>query len=217
MKKLTLKTIIFSLLAIVAFNYSYAQSTQKDLKKNLKSSIERDCRKTAKKLKKDNWEVLPGKLPLSRQIQDSRYAQLSLNEDGKQEFIIGTHIAKGGNYSAAKKIASSRALTELAEQVNSKVDEIIKSNVANTNYGEGDMEVIDKCISANKHVVSARLNGATPILEIFRRGDNGTYEVQVMYKISAKEAIRTAKNAYRTELKKESEDLANELDELLKY
>lgn len=189
----------------------------KQLKKELTARVEKDSRKTAKEYQKQGWKIMPGKLPLERQIQDSRYAELEKDDDGQRVYLTGTHIATGGNYSAAKKIADSRAKTELAEQLNSRIDQIIKDNISNKNYGEGDIEVIDKFISVNKHLASARLNMATPVLEIFREGKNNTYEVQVFYRIEAKPAIKETKKLYRTELSKESEELAQKLDELLPY
>lgn len=189
----------------------------KQLKKDLTSRVEKDSRKTAKEYEKQGWKVMPGKLPLERQIQESRYAELQEDEAGQRVYLTGTHMATGGNYSAAKKIADSRAKTELAEQLNSRIDQIIKDNISNKNYGEGDIEVIDKFISINKGLVSARLNQAIPVLEIFREGANNIYEVQVFFKIDAKSAIKETKKLYRTELSKESEALAKTLDEILPY
>lgn len=215
MKKNVVNMLLCTLVLLVASPSGYAQDNTKELKKDLTSRVEKDARKTAKTYEKEGWKVMPGKLPLERQIQDSRYAELEKDEQGKRVYLTGTHMATGGNYSAAKKIADSRAKTELAEQLNSRIDEIIKDNVSNNDYGDKDIEVIDKCISANKHLVSARLNEAIPVLEIFREGTNNTYEVQVFYKIEAKSAIKNTKMLYRTELSKESEELAKKLDELL--
>lgn len=215
MKKNVVNMLLCTLVLLVASPGGYAQDNTKELKKDLTARVEKDARKTAKTYEKEGWKVMPGKLPLERQIQDCRYAELEKDGQGKRVYLTGTHMATGGNYSAAKKIADSRAKTELAEQLNSRIDEIIKDNVSNNDYGDKDIEVIDKCISANKHLVSARLNEAIPVLEIFREGTNNTYEVQVFYKIEAKSAIKNTKMLYRTELSKESEELAKKLDELL--
>lgn len=196
---------------------SVAKDAKKELKKDLTSRVEKDSRKTAKAYEKEGWKVMPGKLPLERQIQESRLAELETDENGAKLYLTGTHKATGGNYSAAKKIADSRAMTELAEQLNSRIDQIIKDNISNKDYGDNDIEVIDKFISVNKHLVSARLNQAIPVLSMFRDGQNNTCEVQVFYKIDAKSAIKETKKLYRSELTKESEELAKKLDNLLPY
>ena len=195
--------------------FAQAQKSDKDLKKELKERVDRDCKKEAKILEKEGWKVMPGKLPLERQLQDSRYAELQEDERGEAYYIIGTHMSKGGNYTAAKKIADSRAMTEIAEKISSQIAELVKENVANHDYGEGDIEVIDKFVSSNKHLVNARLTKAIPLLEIYREVVGGAYEVRVMIAVRAKEAIRAAKSAYVSELAKESETLAKELDSIL--
>lgn len=214
--KTTIKVLICSLALLFACSTIEAQSTNKQLKKDLKSKVEKDCRKTAKQLKKDGWKVMPGKLPLERQIQDSRYAELDKNKEGERLYFTGTHQATGGNYSAAKKIADDRARMELAESISMTLSELIKGKLSNTDYGEKDIEVIDEFVSANKNLVSVSLQGVYPVLEIYREKD-GAVEVQVMVKTNAEKALKQAKRAYKDKLYQQSEELAKELDELLPY
>ena len=210
-------TILTCVTAVIfsAEAFAQAQKSDKELKKELKERVDKDCRKEAKALKKEGWKVAPGKLPIERQLQDSRYAELQEDENGEPYYIVGTHMSKGGNYTTAKKMADSRAMTEIAEKVNSQIAELIKENVANHDYGEGDIEVIDKFVSSNKHLVNARLVKVSPLLEIYREEANGVCQVRVMIAVKAKDAIRAAKGAYVSELAKESDGLAKELDSIL--
>lgn len=214
MKKLI--TVLMCAAAVICgTQVSAQQKNDKELKKELKERVDKECRKDAKALEKEGWKVMPGKLSIERQLQDSRYAQLQEDDKGEAYYIVGTHMAKGGNYTAAKKIADSRAMTEIAEKVSSQIGEIVKENIANHDYGEGDIEVIDKFVSSNKHLVNSRLTGAIPLLEMYRESGNGTYEVNVSIAVKAKDAIRAAKAMYVSELAKESEKLAEELDKML--
>lgn len=214
MKKLI--TVLMCAAAVICgTQVSAQQKNDKELKKELKERVDKECRKDAKVLEKEGWKVMPGKLSIERQLQESRYAQLQEDDKGEAYYIVGTHMAKGGNYTAAKKIADSRAMTEIAEKVSSQIGEIVKENIANHDYGEGDIEVIDKFVSSNKHLVNSRLTGAIPLLEMYRESGNGTYEVNVSIAVKAKDAIRAAKAMYVSELAKESEKLAEELDKML--
>lgn len=214
--KTMIKVCVCTLALFFVWSTAEAQSSDKQLKKDLKSKVEKDCRKTAKKLEKEGWKVMPGKLPLERQIQDSRYAELDKDKDGEKLYLTGTHKSVGGNYSAAKKIADDRARMEVAENINTTLSELIKGKLSNTDYGEKDIEVIDEFVSANKNLVSVSLQGVFPVLEIYREKD-GTVEVQVMVKTNAKDAMKLAKKAYRDKLYQQSEQLAKELDEILPY
>lgn len=214
--KTTIKVFICSLVLLFAYSSVDAQSSDKTLKKDLKAKVEKDCRKTAKKLEKEGWKVMPGKLPLERQIQDSRYAELDKDKNGEKMYFTGTHKTIGGNYSAAKKIADDRARTELAGHISATISELIKGKLSSTDYGDKDIEVIDEFVSANKNLVSVALQGVFPVLEIYREKDDKT-EVQVMVKTNAAEALKLAKKAYRDKLYQQSADLAKELDQLLPY
>lgn len=214
--KTTIKVFICSLVLLFAYSTVDAQSSDKALKKDLKAKVEKDCRKTAKKLEKEGWKVMPGKLPLERQIQDSRYAELDKDKNGEKMYFTGTHKTIGGNYSAAKKIADDRARTELAGHISATISELIKGKLSSTDYGDKDIEVIDEFVSANKNLVSVALQGVFPVLEIYREKDDKT-EVQVMVKTNAAEALKLAKKAYRDKLYQQSADLAKELDQLLPY
>lgn len=214
--KTTIKVFICSLVLLFAYSSVDAQSSDKTLKKDLKAKVEKDCRKTAKKLEKEGWKVMPGKLPLERQIQDSRYAELDKDKNGEKMYFTGTHKTIGGNYSAAKKIADDRARTELAGHISATISELIKGKLSSTDYGDKDIEVIDEFVSANKNLISVALQGVFPVLEIYREKDDKT-EVQVMVKTNAAEALKLAKKAYRDKLYQQSADLAKELDQLLPY
>lgn len=194
-----------------------AKSSNKELKKELKSKVEKDCRKTAKKLEKEGWKVMPGKLPLARQIQDSRYAQLDKTEEGDKARFVSTHQAVGGNYSAAKLIADSRARAELAQQISSTVAQKITDQVSNLNLGDNDIEVIDETVSACKSIILAQMSGVSPTLEMYRELDKSQYEVKVVLEIDATKALKDAKRAITSELKKKSEKLANDLVSVLPY
>lgn len=214
--KTMIRVFACSLILLFAYSAAEAQSSDKQLKKDLKSKVEKDCRKTAKQLQKEGWKVMPGKLPMERQIQDSRYAELNEDKDGERLYLTGTHKTVGGNYSAAKKIADDRARMELAENINTTISGLIKGKLSSNDYGEKDIEVIDEFVSANKNLVSATLQGVFPVLEIYREKD-GTVEVQVMVKTNAKDALKLAKKAYRDKLYQQSEQLAKELDKILPY
>ncbi len=206
-----------ALLVALAGSQSYAQMSDKELKKELKERVDRDSKKSAKAMVKEGWKVMPGKLPLERQIAESKYAELDENEEGEKFNFIGTHQAVGGNYTAAKQIADNRARVELAQSVYTTIAQKIEDQVANTDFGEGDIATIDEFVSANKSIVAAQLQGVTPVLEIYREKSKGQYEVRVVVKIEAAKALKAAKMGYYNELKNKSQKLADELDAILGY
>ncbi|MDL2231689.1 hypothetical protein LJB85_03010 [Porphyromonadaceae bacterium OttesenSCG-928-L07] len=211
------KVLLVTLALAMACPVVYAQKSDKELKKELKAKADKDSRKTAKTLEKEGWKVMPGKLPLEKQIQESRYAEIDETETGERRFFIGTHQAVGGNYSAAKQIADSRAHAELAQSIYSVIAKKIEDQVASTDYGNRDLETIDEFVSASKTIISAQLSGITPVLEIYREAPKKQFEVMVSVKIDAEKALKMVKKGLYNELKAKSEKLAADLDAILPY
>lgn len=216
--KTTIKALLCAMAIMVAAPaVSNAQMTQKELKKELNKKVDKDSRKEAKALKKDGWKVMPGKLPLDKQIQAAKYSELDKNAEGASRYFTGTHQAIGGNYSAAKQIADNRAYLELAQSVYNDIARKVKDQVASNNFGGKDIEVIDEFISANQSLVSAQLQGAESVIEMYREKDHGQYEVRVFVRIDAEKALKMSKNGYYNLLKEKSQELANTLDKMLDY
>ncbi|MEG1936303.1 MAG: hypothetical protein RR908_03240 [Rikenellaceae bacterium] len=204
-------------IAMMAFftEASFAQLSDKELKKDLKERVDKDARKEAKTLTKEGWKVMPGKLSIERQIQDAQYAALDIDENGEKLNFIGTHQAIGGNYSSAKQIADNRAHIEIANAIGKAITGKAQDQVSNRNLGDNDIELIDEYVSGNKSVVSSVLHGITPVLEIYRQLPDGKYEVMVTVSVNAHKALRDAKIALQAELKDKSQNIIDHLDKIL--
>lgn len=214
--KTFLRISFFALALLIGAPCIHAQKSEKELKKELKKKADKTSRKEAKEYIKQGWEVMPGRLPLEKQLQESKYAQIDENENGTRRYFVGSHEAIGGNYSAAKQIADNRAHVELAQQVYNEISRLVKDQVSNENYGNKNITAIDEFISANKGVVQGQLQGVESVLEMYKKRADGTYEVRVFARIDAEKAMRMSKNGYYNLLKQKSEELAKELDEILK-
>lgn len=208
-------TVVMAL--AIAVPAATAQQSDKQLKKELKAKVIKENKKTAKKLAKEGWKVMPGKLPLQRQLQDTQYAELDTNDEGGKRFFMGMHQAIGGSYTAAKQIADTRARGELAQAVYSAVQQSVEDKIGHLDFGDGDIETIEEFVSASKTLISAQLKEVVPTLEMYRELGNNRYEVRVAVKMDAKEAMKLAKRGLQNELKIKSERLAENLDVILPY
>jgi len=209
-----LKIVVMVIALAVAAPAVNAQSTQKELKKALRQKVDKQSKKDAKALKKQGWKVMPGKLPLEKQIQQARYSELEKDGEGEFVYIIGTDKSVGGNYAAAKQISDNRAKLEIAAAINTIVTSRLKENSATTDFGSGDLETISEVIAATTSSVSAGLQGAETVLEIYRELPNGTTEIMTTCRIPRQRALETARSVYKKELLNRSRDLSEQLDEL---
>lgn len=210
-----INAIVLVLALAVAVPVASAQKSDKELRKELNKKADKASRKEAKKFVKDGWQVMPGKLPLDQQIRNAKYSELDVNDEGGSRYFTATHQAIGGNYSAAKQIADSRAAAELASKVYSDINRIVKDQVSNENFGGKDIALIDEFLSANQNVVSGQLQGIETVVEMYREKGNGQYEVYVFMRIDAEKALQMSKHGYYNLLKEKSQDLADKFEQML--
>lgn len=207
-KRLVLLAAVVALFSVDC----WAQKSDKELKKELRERVNRDCKKEAKQLAREGWRVMPGKLPLERQIQEARYAELDTDAEGRRANFVGTHQAIGGNYSAAKQICDTRARVEIAQQVGSTIAQQVKDQMSSRNLGDGDLELVDQTLSASTTKVAASLPGATPVVEMFRELQDSKYEVRVVVTSPYQSTLKAVKSGLVNDLKKSTEELAAKVD-----
>ncbi len=198
MKRLILLTVLMML--TVSYGTAKEKSVSDEAKKELKANVNKDSRKVAKDMEKDGWKVMPGRVTLEKQIERSQIAEVSLDRDGKNLFILGTHKATGGNYSAAKSIASVRAKGELASQLQSNIKRSIMDKNSSKQVSSDDIQLLDETISAILESVDVDMAGVNNLLEIYRESDGGKCEVMITLSVSAKMLVDSSVEKVRQEL-----------------
>ncbi len=199
------------MLAVCTVGYSTAKekSVTEVAQKEIKANVDKDSRKVAKQMAKEGWQTMPGRVTLEKQIERSKVAELSVNEDGENVYVIATHKALGGNYSAAKNIASTRAKGELASQLKSHIKRTIVDKNSNKYISPDEMQLLDENISASLESIDLDIAGVTNLLEIYRDADGGKCEVMMTMSIKADLIVSQA-------LDKISRELAQRTDLLIK-
>ncbi len=181
------KVILFTLLTVFTCGYSTAKekSVSETAKKELKTNVNKDNRKAAKKIEKEGWVTMPGRVSLEKQIERSQIAEVSVDENGDNINLIGTHKAIGGNYSAAKNIATIRAKGELASQLKANVKRSIMDKNANKQVSKSDIQLLDETISAMLESVDIDIMGVNNLLEVYRDAEDGKCEVMITLSVKA--------------------------------
>lgn len=183
-------------------------------KSELKERATKDARNEAKRLKKEGWKVQAGSLPMEKALDRSYEMYFEYYDDGSPLYIMGDGQAKGGSHAAAKKSAQMLALTNLAEQIEIYVTELIEQTVANQEITQDQSVSLNKVVASSKSLVSQRLKNVTTVLDIYREEKGGRVESKVRIAYNKRAAMAVAKEVIREQLEKEGEDLHNELDRM---
>lgn len=220
---------LVALFTFAAIQPTFAQKTDKQLKKELHSRADRTARKEARRLaKKEGWKVFPGALPMEKMLEKSYMMQYDTDEDGQPRYITASGNGVGGSRTAAKLAAIETAKNELAGLIETRMAQLISTNIANLQLSTVDAESETKVLASAKNMVAMTLSGVRPIVVLYRdrssmkkardigrtdRVKKGKVEVQVRLFYSEENASKVAKKAIKETLK---EDLKNNEEDLKK-
>lgn len=191
------------------------QDLKKRSKKELSEKASKDARKEAKRLKKEGWTVAPGALPLEKQLDRSYTMQYEYGADLFPSYILAEGMSIGSNYDSAKMQALELAKQNLASQIQSEVAALIENSVANEQLGKEEAASIAKSISVGKSLIIQSLGRVIPVVESYRTLQNKNKEVLVKIAYNEEMARQAALKAAKAGLADESEELHQELDEIL--
>ncbi|MBQ0015836.1 MAG: hypothetical protein KBT04_02490 [Bacteroidales bacterium] len=223
-----MKKIVALLVLMMFVGVSFAQQDAKQLykerkeiqklgKKELKERVSRPVRKQAKQLSKDGWKVVPGALPIDKQLERSQLMQNEFDETLFPKYVIANAQSVGGNYDAAKTAATSLAITNLAGQIQTEVSALVENTVGNQQLSAADAASITKSVMSSKNVIAQSIGRTLVIFECYRELPTKNVEVTVTIAYDGKRAKEAAKEAVLKSLEEKGEDLHQQLDNLLGF
>lgn len=215
------RNIIFSFLLVFATlffisndNQAQTKKEKKETLKTLKGRANKDAKKQAKSLKKEGFTVLPGDLPMERQLENSFFARLDTDDFGNPKYFVAYQQTKAETFAAAKQAAYQLCLTDIASKIGTEIVGRIKSNVANSE-GMSDATSITEVIGAYQNNVSARLGRTTPIVMLKKMDPSGLTHITMSIKYPISEAERIVKDDLRKKLEADAEVSQEEINGLL--
>lgn len=222
MRKFMIAAVAFILCGTAV---AYAQTT-KELKEERKEvakmtrnevnkKVTKAARKEAKRLKREDWEVAPGALPIEKQLDRAYAMQYELDNDGYPKYIMSEGMSIGESYDAAKMQAASLAKINLAGNIQTEVSGLIDNLLANKQMTAGEAASLTEVTMASKELISQNLGRTLMVMEVYRTLEDNRKEVLVRIAYSDELAVDAAKKAIRQSMKDKGEALAGKLDELL--
>lgn len=211
-----MRRVLFLLAALLVTTTAFSQTSEK-AEKQLKSKASKEARKEAKRLRKEDWLVAPGALPLEKQLDRSYMMQYELDSDNQPKYIMGEASSIGENYDGAKMQALSLAAQNLAGQIELQVTALVDNSISNQQLSEQQAVTIVQTVSASKNLISQKIGRLVPVVEVYRDLDNKNKEVLVRLSYDMENAMEVTKQVVRDELKKKGEDLHEQLDNVLGF
>ncbi len=210
--------LYFSLLVAFCLTIQYAQAQKEIRKRDLKSI--KQANKEAKKREKEGWYTSVGSIPMAKVFEQAWAYELEQKEDGNPKYLMATGSSTSGTKAAADQAALTAARNELASTLSSKVSELIQTKRATDQIDQATANTLDKTVSNSKTLIQAELVGVKIAYKIYKdvedlsgRRKNVMVETKIFY--NQDEAMRVAQKVIRRELEKESNELGEQLDDIL--
>lgn len=221
------KVLFVALTMLIACTASFAQdakeimkerqAVQKLAKKELEAKVGKTTKKEAKKLAKEGWDVVPGALPMTKQLERKYTMEMEYDENLFPKYIIATAQSVGENYDAAKTAATSIAMTNLAGQIQTEVTALIENTVANKQLAPEEAASVVESVMASKNLISQSIGRVITVVELIRQLDNKNTVVQIHIAYNGEMAKEAAKKAVRQDLESKGKKLHDQLDKALGF
>lgn len=203
--------LVVSILAMPLFG----QTTDKELRKEIKAKAIREARKEAKALKKQGFYVPPGSLPLDKLVERSWEKQYSEDEMGNQRYITADGNAVAQSKSAAEMQAIELGKLQLAGLIQSNMNSLISANVGNAQLSTDDAASVTEIVQSAKNIIATELGYVNPAFKLYRDIKKDKIEVQVRLFYDVKQSLEIAKKVVQKEVKDKLKINEEQLNKLM--
>jgi hypothetical protein len=225
---ITIQKIIITLVILVVSSQAVMSQTTNETAKErnaiskmtdsqLNSKRSKEVGKEAKRLTKAGWTVLPGAMPIERQLDRTYQMLYELDGDMFPKYIMGEAMSTGENYDAAKVQALELAKQHLAGQIQTEITMLIDNMVINKQLADEQAKSITESVLAGKHLISQSIGRVLPVTELYRTKKDKNSEVFVRIAYHSDFAKETAKNAILRNLEEKGNKLHEQLDNVLGF
>jgi hypothetical protein len=190
------------------------QNTNK-LERELKHKASKGARKEAKKLEKEGWQVTPGSLPLSKELENSWLKQVMVDENGKPKFINADGNAVAETKSAAEMQAIELGKLQLAGLIETNFGSLITANVGNAQLSTQEAASVTQIVQSAKNTIAMELGYVDPSFKLFREIGKDKVEIQVRLFYDVKQSMEIAKKVVREDLKEKLKINEEQLEKLM--
>ena len=192
------------------------QKHEKVLNKAMKKKAIKAARKEAKSLKKQGYMTLLGQLPLDKQLENSWQASYELDVQGYPYYIMSTQKATAANYTAAQLQAMNAAKTDIAGQIETRINQVIETKVTSNEFARNEANSLTSFVATSKNIISNTLGRVIKLVEIYREPKRTkVVEVQVTLAYNAEIATKEAINAIPKSVSADDVEIMKLLDELV--
>jgi hypothetical protein len=181
----------------------------------IKKRAIKEARKEARKLRRDDWAVAPGSMPMEKMLERSWIMQYERTEEGELAHLHSDGNGVANTYTAAQIQAHEMAKLNLAGQIQTEIRALVEANIANQQLSQEEAATVNRILTTSRNIIATRLNRVDPGLVIYRTLRNDNVECQVMLFYNRDQALRQASDVIRQQLDQDLRSLSQRWDSIL--
>ena len=179
--------VVLLFIGMLAPVSTVAQQRDRHAVSETRIQVEQQSRREAGALKRAGWKVMPNKMSLERQVRNVCFMEVEvLEQSGEKRYLIGSSSASDGSYLQARGKADLSAREKMVRQL---VALIIGESTGSENAQDNTP---DRAVNY-KEIGPEYLQLAVPVLECYRMGRDGLYEVMVVIKADYARSLQAVK------------------------
>jgi hypothetical protein len=202
-------------LIVGAISLGLSQMTDKEAKKEIQRKAIKQARQEAKKFKKQGYDVMPGSLPMEKQLEYTWIKLYQRDEKSQPLYLSADGNAVAETRTAAEMQALEAAKLNLAGQLETFIRAIVEANIANAQLNTEEAASVTEFLTAAKNVIVTSISQVDPAFKIYRNLSNKNVEVNVKLLVSRDQVMNEAKKRVREELRERLKGLQDKVDKLL--
>ena len=212
MKNLKQFILLFTLFTFIGFNSVGQVMKRSDARKNLKSAS-----KEAKGYEKEGYYVIPGSLPMVKQLENSYARAMEEDENGYPKYIVTAAVVVAETQAAAKISAEEVAKLSIAGTMQSTIAAIIETQLANQQFNTQEAASLQKTVAASKNIIAQKLGRLIVLTEFYNDMGKKSKSIEITLRVGYSEemARKVALDVIKEELGEEADALSDQLDSLL--
>ena len=195
-----MKTMKFILaMLLLGMTISVAAQTEKQWMK--------DAKKEEKRLKKEGWQITPGSIPMLQQLFNSYKLRSEMGTDLAPKYVFGNAQSIGQFFDAAKLSATEVAKADMVGQISTEITRLVSEQISAKQITGDQAESVMGVVEKSKSIVTQKLGVITPVVQFYRKLDNGNTEVMTSIAYDREKVTNQSKSVVNDMMKEASLDI----------
>lgn len=164
-------------------------------------------------MKKEGWYVVPGSLPIEKQLKQTYKLQTETDENGELKYIVVEANSLAESELETRLVAIEMAKLQLVNQLSARITARIETHFSNNEINSDEVTSVQHMTMLARNATVTNISNTLIPLEIYRKVEGtNQYECEVRLAYRYELAKQAASTALKSQLKGDTTVSDTEID-----